>query len=261
MNTLTSAVVRAPVDILGTPFHPYSFDEVVELIRDAVTNGGRLQIVPGNVDFVMKARRDADFRDVLTDADVVVPDGVPIVWAASALGTPLKGRVSGTELVVSVAGVSAELGVPVGLVGAAPGVGARAARVMGDLHPGAQLIAIETPSALDERGTAGVLDRLEHHGCGIVLAALGAPRQERFSATALAVPTVRVAIGVGSAFDIISGDKPRAPQWMCDHGLEWLHRMAQDPGRLGRRYLFEDSPFLFHLAKRVVRQYVDRIRS
>ena len=88
-----------------------------------------------------------------------------------------------------------------------------------------------------------------------------ATSEERFAAAALSATDARVAVGVGSAFDIISGEKPRAPQWMCDHGLEWLHRLRQEPRRLGRRYILEDSPFLFHLAGAVARKSVDRTRS
>jgi N-acetylglucosaminyldiphosphoundecaprenol N-acetyl-beta-D-mannosaminyltransferase len=250
----TEGLDRPPVDVLGSPFHPYTFDEVVALVRAAARDGGRLQVVPGNVDFVMKARRNPAFSKVLGNADLVVADGVPIVWAASLLGTPLRGRVSGTELVEACASISAELDKTVALVGAGPGVAERAAEVMRASHPGARLVYIETPFPMDQAATDAVLEEIARQGCAIVLAALGAPRQEDFAAQALDVAGANVAIGVGSALDIISGDRPRAPQWMCDHGLEWLHRLRQEPRRLGRRYVLEDSPFLFHLSRSLVQR-------
>jgi N-acetylglucosaminyldiphosphoundecaprenol N-acetyl-beta-D-mannosaminyltransferase len=98
-----------------------------------------------------------------------------------------------------------------------------------------------------------MVDRIRSVRAGIVLVALGAPRQERWVQANLAACRAEVGIGIGSAFDIICGDQPRAPRWMCDHGLEWLHRMMLDPRRLGRRYLVEDSPFLLHLAVALLR--------
>ncbi len=88
----------------------------------------------------------------------------------------------------------------------------------------------------------------------IVFAALGVPRQENWIAAHLVESGSLVGVAVGSAFDIISGDKPRAPKWMQDFGLEWFHRMLQEPRRLGKRYLLEDSPFLYHLALAALRR-------
>jgi N-acetylglucosaminyldiphosphoundecaprenol N-acetyl-beta-D-mannosaminyltransferase len=242
-------------------FHAISFEDTVERIREALRSGTPLQIVPGNVDFVMKARRDPEFRRQLQHADLVVADGVPIVWAASLLGTPLRSRVSGTELVRACASVSAELAAPVALVGAAPGVADRAAERMLAEVPAAQLHAIPTPSPLDAEATRQVVRDVRERGAQILLVALGAPRQEAWVHDNLQRAGALVGIGVGSAFDIISGDKPRAPQWMCDWGLEWAHRMVQDPRRLARRYLIEDSPFLGHLAVAVAAQRTTRRRN
>lgn len=248
--TVTATDVRPPerVDVLGLGFDAISFEGTVERIREALRSGTRLQIVPGNVDFVMKARRDPEFRRQLGEIDLVVADGVPIVWAASLLGTPLRSRVSGTELVRACASVSAELAAPVALVGAAPGIADRTAERMRLEAPGAELHPVPTPSPLDADATRQVVDEVRACGAKILLVALGAPRQERWVRDNVERTGALVGIGVGSAFDILSGDKPRAPQWMCDHGLEWAFRMVQDPRRLARRYLIEDSPFLGHLA-------------
>ncbi len=261
--TAASIDAQAPmrVDVLGMGFDAISFDGAVERVREALRSGTRLQIVPGNVDFVMKARRDPDFRRQLQHVDLVVADGVPIVWAASLLGTPLRSRVSGTELVRACAAVSAELAAPVALIGAAPGVADRAAERMLVEAPNAQLHAIPTPNRLDGEATRQVVRDVKECGAGILLVALGAPRQERWVHDNLEQTGALVGIGVGSAFDILSGDKPRAPQWMCDSGLEWAYRMAQDPRRLARRYLLEDSPFLGHLAVAVAARRASRRRA
>jgi N-acetylglucosaminyldiphosphoundecaprenol N-acetyl-beta-D-mannosaminyltransferase len=221
------------VDVLGTAFDAISFEETVGRIREALRSGTHLQVATGNVDFVMKARRDPEFRRQLQH----------------------------TELVQACAGVSAELGAPVALVGAAPGVADRAAGRMLIEVPAAQLHAIPTPSPLDAEATRQVVRNVSNAGAQILLVALGAPRQEHWLQQNLEQTGALVGIGVGSAFDILSGDKPRAPKWMRDAGLEWAHRMAHDPRRLARRYLIEDSPFFGHLAVAVAAQRASRRRS
>lgn len=235
-------------DIIGCPFDAVSFAEAVRIIRHAVENGRRLQVVPGNVDFVMKARRDPAFASELHAADLIVADGVPVTWAGRVLGQPLKGRVSGTELVLACAEISARSGRAVAMIGGRGDITRRAADVMEKLHPGSRMRALETPFPLTPESNRRLVDRIREIEAAIVLVALGAPRQERWVRENLAASGAHVGIGIGSAFDIISGDKPRAPKWMCDNGLEWLHRMAQEPRRLGRRYLVEDLPFVWHVA-------------
>jgi N-acetylglucosaminyldiphosphoundecaprenol N-acetyl-beta-D-mannosaminyltransferase len=236
------------VNILGCPFNAISFSETVRSIKQSVMEGNCQQIVPGNVDFVMKAKRDPVFAQELWRADLVVADGVPIVWAASLLGTPIRGRVSGTELVWSCAEISAELGCAVTLIGGKPGVAQRAAQKMRERYPKSELYALPTPTPLGYHENLELLEQIRELNAKIVLVALGAPRQERWMQAHLAACRANVGIGIGSAFDIICGDLPRAPKWMKDRGLEWFHRLLQDPRRLGKRYLIEDSPFLLHLA-------------
>lgn len=240
------------VNLLSCPFDAISFDEAVARIRRAVVTRRRLQVVPGNVDFVMKARRDPTFAAELRRADLIVADGQFIVWAATLLGTPLRGRVSGTELVWACARISEENDETVALVGAGPGVADRAARAMRLRFPGARLVPVATPFPLQPKDNEELLDRLRGLDARIVLVALGAPRQERWIQANLGASGADVGIGVGSAFDIISGDMPRAPEWMQRLSLEWLHRLWLEPGRLWRRYLVEDSPFVIHLARAVL---------
>jgi N-acetylglucosaminyldiphosphoundecaprenol N-acetyl-beta-D-mannosaminyltransferase len=237
------------VDILGCPFDAISFDETVACMHDAVVNGRRLQVVPGSVDFVMKCRRDSQFADDLRHADLVVADGVPIVWSASLLGTPIRHRVSGTELVWSCAEISQHTGTTVALIGGVPGVAQRAAAEMQRRFPRARLVDIATPWPLSHDGSLAIARAVRELKAGIVLVALGAPRQERWVRTYLAECGASVGVGIGSAFDIISGDRPRAPRYMQRAGLEWFHRMLLEPRRLGRRYLIEDSPYVLLLLR------------
>ena len=242
------------IDILGCPFDVISFSETAQQIKRAVLENKKLQFCPGSVDFVMKARRDLRFAEALWRADCVFADGVPIVWAASLLGQPLKGRVSGTDIVWKCAEISAELGCTVAMIGGTFSLTRRAAEKMQEQYPSAKLYPIPTPFPLGAEENQELVQEIRSVDARIVLVALGAPRQERWVQTNLAACGANVGIGTGSAFDIISGDKPRAPKWMCDNGFEWLYRMIQDPKRLGRRYIINDSPFFFYLALEIMKK-------
>jgi len=242
------------IELLGCPFDAVSMEDTLGEITRAVTGGERMQIMTANVDFVMKARLDPSFAALLWEAEMVVADGVPILWAASLLGTPLKGRVNGTDLVWGCGDVSAKTGCPVALVGAGPGVAERAADSLRKRYSGARVHAVPTPFPLDSISNASVVSHIRDIGAGIVLVALGAPRQDRWIRSYLAECGANVGIGVGSALDLISGDRARAPKWMQKMGLEWFHRMLQEPGRLGRRYLLEDSPFVYHIIKATLKK-------
>jgi len=242
------------INILGCPFDAVSFEETVSLIKNAVLEDRRLHIVTGNIDFVMKAKRDPLFAEEIRRADLVTADGVPILWAASLLGAPLRGRVNGTDLVWKCAEISAETGCAIALIGAAPGVTSRAAKKMQERFPKATIHAIPTPFELGARENAEMIGQIKAANAKIILAALGAPKQERWLQAHLDECGANVGIGIGSAFDIICGDMRRAPRWMRENGLEWLHRMLLEPKRLGRRYLIEDSPFIFHFIAALARR-------
>jgi N-acetylglucosaminyldiphosphoundecaprenol N-acetyl-beta-D-mannosaminyltransferase len=234
------------IDVLGCPFDAITFDEAVAAIKDAMLENRRLHVVTGNIDFVMKAKRDPIFAEEIRQADLVTADGVPILWAASLLGAPLRGRVNGTDLVWKCAELSALTGCAVALIGAGPGVAMRAAKKMQDRFPGAGIHAIPTPFQLGSLENTALVEQIKAIKAKIILAALGAPKQERWLQAHLDECGANVGVGVGSAFDIICGDIPRAPRWMRENGLEWFHRMLFEPKRLGRRYLIEDSPFILH---------------
>ena len=228
------------VDVLGCPFDAISFSEVIASIRSAIISNTYLQVVPGSVDSIAKARRDPAFARVLWSSDLVVADGKPIVWLASLLSNPIRRRVSGTDLVWACAEVSQDLKCSVALVGGVADTAARAAEKMMRRCPRAELYALDTPYPLTDEESGHLARRIRRLGCKIVLIALGAPRQEVWIQRYLAETGARVGIGIGSAFDIISGDRPRAPRWMQDAGMEWFHRMTQEPRRLGKRYLVDD---------------------
>ncbi len=242
------------VDILGCPFDAISFDETMAHIKETVTSGQRRQFVPGSIDFVMKAKKDPVFAEELWKADIVFADGMPIVWAASLLGTPIRGRVPGTDVVWECGEVSQQTGCGIAMIGGNFDLTKQAAEKMQEAFPKATLHPLPTPFPLGEKENEELVNQIRALRAGIVRVALGAARQERWVERNLEACGANVGIGIGSAFDSISGNKPRAPQWMQDNGLEWFHRMMMEPKRLGKRYLVDDSPFLLYLAAEIVRR-------
>lgn len=252
-----SGPARRRVDILGCGIDRISFEQASARIREAVRTGTSLHIATANVDFVMRARRDPAFARLLSEADLVVADGVPLCWLARLLGEPLAGRVNGTDLATECARIAAETGALLGLAGAGPSVAAVAASQLRSRFPGARVVEIPTPTRLpaDEDGTLAV--RVRDTGVDILLLALGSPRQEWWLKRHLAATGAKVGIGVGSAFDFISGAKPRAPRWMQVAGLEWSYRLATEPARLSRRYLLDDLPFVWLGLAAVLRRHLE----
>lgn len=243
------------IDVLGCPFDAVSLVETEARIAAAVCRGERLHIATANVDFVMQAKRDPEFAKLLWQTDMVVADGVPVLWAARMLGRPLRGRVNGTDLVASCARISADRSFPVALVGGHPAVAEHAAKELRKRFPGSQVHAIATPTPLEDSDTRRIVCEVRRLGARIVLVALGTPAQEVWLARHLPEIGRAVGVGVGGSFDFVSGKARRAPHWMQISGLEWLHRLIRDPTRLARRYLIDDSPFVWHTARASVKRW------
>lgn len=241
------------VEILGCPFDAVDLEAAEAFVRAALAGQQQAHITVGNVDMVMKMRRDPRLADAFWRSQLTIVDGVPITWAAALLGRRLNGRVSGTDLVWRCAEVSRDTGCGIALVGGAPGTSEKAAENLRNRYPGAILHVIPTPYPLTDENSLEVIQRIRANRDRILLVALGAPRQELWLQRYLPDSGANIGIGIGSAFDIISGSKPQAPEWMRRNGLEWLHRMRLEPRRLGRRYLIEDMPFFWHLAREWVR--------
>lgn len=249
------------VHILGCPISVISFQETLDTIEHAVRTSCTLKVAVCNVDMIMKMRKNKQFHDAWRRFDIWIADGVPLTWVAPIAGKSLKGRVSGTDTVWHCGRISAELDCTVALIGGMDDVARQAAEVMTDHFPGARVVAIPTPFPLGDRESDIIAERIRDIGASIVLVALGAPRQEYWIDRYLGKTGANVGIGIGSAFDIISGRTPRAPGWMKDNGLEWFYRFSLEPKRLFRRYFIEDSPFFFHVAKDVIKNKMRGDRS
>ncbi|HKU37603.1 MAG TPA: WecB/TagA/CpsF family glycosyltransferase [Polyangiales bacterium] len=211
-------------------------------------------LVTANLDFLRRHAHDPGMRRLYDLADVRVADGRPLVWAAKLQGDHLPERVAGSRLMEPLAERAVQEGRSLYLLGGVPGAAEGAAKALQAHAPGLRICGYSSPF-VDQPPTAEqlapIVAELERDRPDFLLVALGSPKQElliealrpRFPATWM--------MGVGITFSFLAGLEPRAPLWMGEIGLEWVHRLAQDPKRLGPRYLRHDVPFALELFGRV----------
>jgi N-acetylglucosaminyldiphosphoundecaprenol N-acetyl-beta-D-mannosaminyltransferase len=244
------------VNLAGIPIHNTTFADAVALIAGWVRDGSGGTVCTPNVDHLVKARRQPEFRDALLSMRLRVPDGMGIVYGSRIAGTPLKGTVTGRLLPEALA---AELGPDTGLAifGGRPGVAEAAARAL--RKRGARVDAALAPRMGFEVGSEEDVEltrQLRESGARVVFVCLGAPRQELWIARH-ASELDAVLIGVGAAVDVLAGRSPSAPAWMTRLGLEWAFRLSHEPRRLTPRYVWDDPRFFWWM----VRQRANRGRS
>jgi exopolysaccharide biosynthesis WecB/TagA/CpsF family protein len=240
-------IAGVPVDDVTLP---ESLDLIDAFVREGRRSGRSFQIATVNVDFVVNARADRSVLDILQRAELCLPDGMPILWCAKVAGTPLRERVPGADLVPRLVERSASNGSRVLLFGSAPGVAEAAAGRLRDMHPGADVHGLSGPFMNDVLHVdRELIEEIASLRADIICVALGNPKQERFIAAHRASLGASVLIGVGGTLDFIVGGRRRAPTAMQRAGLEWVYRAAQEPRRLGRRYLHDGVTFAPYLAK------------
>jgi len=219
--------------ILGVRADNVNYDQALSLIESFVVSGNLHQAVTVNPEFIVAAQSDDDFRSILNASSLALPDGVGLLWAARFLGHPLQERVTGTDTVQRVAALAAQKGYSLFLLGAAPGVAVATAARLCQVYPGLRIAGTHAGSpALEEKDE--IVRLMQRAKPDILFVAYGAPQQDKWIARNLERLGVPVAMGVGGAFDFISGRAKRAPRWLQRVGLEWLHRLLHEPWRWRR---------------------------
>lgn len=231
--------------ILGTRVDVTNYAQAAHLICEWAQAGLSRYVCVAPVSSVMEAWDSPSFREVLNDADLVTPDGMPVVWSLRLLGNKTATRVYGPDLTSVLLEKAALEGLAVGFYGSTPRTLARLIHVVTARFPTLRIAyacspSFEPPTPADD---AAELASIRAAAPQILFVGLGSPKQE---------PWLRahkgrldaVMIGVGAAFDFLSGTKPQAPRWMMPLGLEWCFRLATEPRRLWRRYLKHNPRFL-----------------
>ena len=238
------------VALAGIGFDACTEAELIAYVMGALDMGAGGRIVTPNVDILRVIRRDAAARALVTGSDVIVADGMPLLWGARAAGTPLPARVPGSDLIWSLSAAAAERGRTIYLLGGDSGVPERAAEVLRARHPGLTVAGTDSPPFGFDKTAAGVAEAVANAAAtkpDIIFVGLGFPRQERLMlALAAAMPGAWL-LGCGASIPFVAGTLRRAPAWMQRLGIEWLHRLASEPRRLFVRYVWHDLPYAARL--------------
>lgn len=246
-------------DLLGVPIGALSLNAAVKRVMDLSTRlhatSRAAYVCVRDVNGIVACQRDPRLRQVHAEADLVTPDGMPVVWWGRWHGYHETERVYGPDLMAAVCRSSAQRDVRHFLCGGEEGVAEELKRRLERRYPGLAIVGTHTPPfrPLREAEMAALARRITASGAAIVWIGLSSPKQEWLMAQL--APRLRggVLIGVGAAFDFLSGRKAQAPRWLQRTGFEWLFRLATEPRRLWRRYLVNNSVFLALAARQLLR--------
>ena len=238
------------ITLAGQRIHAVTMQQTLDaLTADAKNTLGGWVVTP-NLDILHKLVHDSSFRDLVAPASLFLPDGKPLIWASKLQRTPLPERVAGSDLISTLSERAASEGLSIFLLGGDPGAADEAADVLRNRHPDLTILGTECPPFGFENDAAymtNLENKLTQAKPDIVFVALGCPKQENLITRLRPLLPNAWFLGVGISFSFLAGRVDRAPVWMQRTGLEWLHRLAQEPGRLARRYLVIGIPFAIRL--------------
>jgi N-acetylglucosaminyldiphosphoundecaprenol N-acetyl-beta-D-mannosaminyltransferase len=230
---------------LGTKVHGTSYQNATEQIIGWAKREESRSVCVANVHTVMEAYDRRDFQNVINGADLVTPDGMPLVWSLKLEGVRNASRVYGPDLTPSILKAAEERGVPVGFYGGSSFVLDRLLERVRREYPRLPVAFAQSPPyrALTLEEDREVVKAIRRSGVRVLFVGLGCPKQERWMADHRGQIN-SVMVGVGAAFDFLAGSKRQSPRWLQAVGLEWLFRFATEPKRLWKRYMKHNPRFV-----------------
>lgn len=238
------------IDTVDVRVHDVTFPEAVELIVRWAREGSGGYVSTPNVDHLVRARRDPDFRELMMGARLRVPDGMGLIYGSRLAGTPFRGAVTGRLLPQAIVRATRDDPLPMAIIGGRGDAPAKAAERL-NAAGGNVVAAVGPPMGFTIGGAQDeeYVRQFQALQPRIVLVGFGAPRQETWMAQHQAALPQAVMLGIGQAIDILGGLVPAAPPWMTRVGLEWAFRMTRDPRRIGRRVFIDDPPFFWWMLR------------
>ena len=231
------------VKLLNTEVHNLTMDEAVQRIEQLILSKEPSYVVTPNVDHIVKLETDMEFQEVYKEADLILVDGMPLVWLSNLTETKIKEKVSGSDLFPEVCNLAAQKGYKLFLLGAAQGVAAKAAINLKNKYKGLEIVGTYSPSygfEKDENEIKEIIEMINKVKPDILAVGLGAPKQEKFLYKYKKDLNVPVSLAIGASIDFEAGNITRAPKWMQKCGLEWFYRLCKEPKRMFKRYIIDD---------------------
>jgi len=249
------------VTLKGQPIHAVSEMGAVEYILSELQAGRGGWCITPNLDHLRRLTRDRKLKALYSHAALIVADGMPLIWASRIQGTPLPERVAGSSLISTLSAAAGKQNRSIYLLGGDKGTAQQAAEVLKRQYPGVRIAGIYYPEfgfESDEAQMQQLIAHLKAANPDIVYVALGSPKQEWLIGQLRGYLPRAWWLGIGISFSFLSGHVKRAPEWMQRSGLEWLHRLCQEPRRLARRYLVHGLPFAASLFTAAI---IERLQS
>ena len=239
--------------LFGVPVAAITMDEALAIIDESIAQNSRLRIGVVNVAKVVNMHRDSTLRESVEASDIVFADGMGIVWASRVLGHPLPERITGIDLMLGILARGTQTGLRVFCLGASEDVSLKVTSIINSRYPGVQLVGRRNGYfGEDEEGE--VAEDVRKASPDVLFIAITSPKKENFMARWGGHMGVPVVHGVGGSFDVMAGKVSRAPIAIQRLGLEWLYRVAQEPGRLWKRYLVTNVLFVGLVAREFVKR-------
>lgn len=235
------------IDFLGIRINNMTAGEILDYVDMCVARRTPCQIVGVNVDQALRVMKDEYSHEIFDNAELVFTDGTPIMWMAGWLKRPIVEKVAGPDLMLLLCERAAKNHYKIFLLGCAEGVAAEAAKKLETRYPGLQCVGVYSPPFGFEQDPAEmgkIVSMLKESGADQLFVGMGSPKQDIFIYENMSKYQIPVSYSMGAAIDFIGGSVKRAPKWMSNMGLEWFHRMLQNPRRLVKRYLVDDIKIL-----------------
>jgi N-acetylglucosaminyldiphosphoundecaprenol N-acetyl-beta-D-mannosaminyltransferase len=231
-----------------------SFDTMSNDIMSLAISGQSANVCVANVHMLVEAYQDASFATVVNSANIITPDGMPLIWAMRLLHGIKNDRVAGMDLLPRLLTTAIEKNISVFFYGGSQKMLDATAAYIQKAFPALKVAGLYSPPfrALTKEEDESVIEMINNSGARLVFVVLGCPKQEKWMNTMKGKINATM-VGVGGALPVLVGEQKRAPQWMQKNGLEWLYRLIQEPGRLWKRYFYTNAVFILLLIKEKIK--------
>lgn len=240
------------ITICDVGIHNVTLKGAIDLIEQFIVKKKQAFIVTPNVDHIVKLQIDKKFKRIYKSASLVLADGMPLLLAARFLGTPLKEKISGSDLFPKLCEYSANKGYKLFFLGGRQGAVSIAKKALEDKYPQIKIVGVYSPPygfEKDKKENGKIINMIKSTNPDILFVGLGAPKQEKWIYRHYKNLNVPVSIGIGVTFEFVAGMVKRAPVWMQKTSLEWFWRLMMEPRRLWKRYLVDDIKFFWLVFK------------
>ncbi len=252
------------VELFGVTMNNMCLSEFLNVVDKLIESRLSSYVVTPNVDHICQLQTDKKLQSVYEDASLVLPDGMPLLWAGKLCGKPIKEKLSGSDLVYWLTEHASKKGYSIFFLGAEEGIAELASKELYKKYPGFDVAGFYSPPLGFEKNPVEiekVCTILQEAKPDICYVAFGTPKQDYFNYDYCAQLGIPCMLGIGASLDFVAGKTKRAPVWMQRWGLEWLWRLFQEPRRLWYRYLVQDSVFILLLCQEVFRNRIYKYKS